>query len=355
MRQDVEPKGSLCLLLNGFLASFFKCVCPAALAEYRFKVQNYYNYTDNSGYSSVTKNYFKREMNIYLCKNASPSTNLYAYSYKGITFKDYFLKEFTERAHIVPKYYEINVPDFLIDANGYAVLDKRDYEMGGTFNDGWNEALSMWRLRLMYYAHLYKTKGAGYMASVTYDDLRRHAENENNAVPYNNSVNFAAVNTGKLFEINPNGTIADYSLIAEWYEPDGIQYSYDALYKMYMVPKNMDESASFPMGITRAHGDNKYFNPTSVVLLDNIAVNHSTTLTATAIKVGLHELVHAWNAVGAMGKDGTYCDKHNTYNSGENMTHCMFKCPHDSEAIKNMAFSERLIQRLMNVFTVTFQ
>jgi len=314
----------------------------ASLAVGHIEVADFYEYNGTK--------YKKREFNIYVASNPqAASSDIRTYSAHYGNFEKYFQKAYTDEAHVVGNFRTINLPDYLIDAAGNAVLLEQDFKFVSDTVDffiRWNNAVHQWRRRCLQYFYLSKNNQ---LAGTTLGGL---LELYRKRRPYDNTAILSIVKTNKLYSYESGSNILKDVSFDFLFEQKS--KTYYQLNLEYFTSGLQGEENSFVFGLTNGELQEDVFVPMSIIFLDPIHARYSSTATQTAIKVGLHELAHAWNFRGMIGSTGRPCDKHNEYVYGEGARRCMFQCPHNPESLYNMSFSKGIVQRLLKVMAITF-
>lgn len=310
----------------------------SSLATGHIEVKNFYEYNG--------KKYTKRVFNIYIAKNLqAASSDISTYSTYYGNFEKYFQKAYTDEAHVVGNFKTVSFPTYLIDNDGNAVLLEADF-VGPNFFMMWNNAVHQWRRRCLQYFYYSKNN------QLVGKDLEYFVNLPERWHPYDNTALFSIIKTNKLYRFNDRTKqLSDISYLFIFEEDSKTYYQ---LNQEYFAPGLQGEENSFVFGLTNGDQRSDVFIPMSIVFLDPIHARYSSTATQTAIKVGLHELAHAWNFRGIMGSSESACDKHNDYIYGEGAKRCMFQCPHTPESLYDMSFSKGIVQRLLNIMAITY-
>jgi len=314
----------------------------ASLAVGHIEVADFYEYNGTK--------YKKREFNIYVASNPqAASSDIRTYSTHYGNFEKYFQKAYTDEAHVVGNFRTIYLPDYLIDAAGNAVLLEQDFRFVSDTVDffiRWNNAVHQWRRRCLQYFYLSKNNQ---LAGTTLGSLLELYRKRRS---YDNTAILSVVKTNKLYSYESGSNILKDVSFDFLFEQKS--KTYYQLNLEYFTSGLQGEENSFVFGLTNGELQEDVFVPMSIIFLDPIHARYGSTATQTAIKVGLHELAHAWNFRGMIGSTGRPCDKHNEYVYGEGARRCMFQCPHNPESLYNMSFSKGIVQRLLKVMAITF-
>lgn len=314
----------------------------ASLAVGHIEVADFYEYNGTK--------YKKREFNIYVASNPqAASSDIRTYSAHYGNFEKYFQKAYTDEAHVVGNFRTINLPDYLIDAAGNAVLLEQDFKFVSDTVDffiRWNNAVHQWRRRCLQYFYLNKNNQTS--GTLLRDLIPLYKRQR----PYDNTAILSVVKTNKFYSYELGSNILKDVSFDFLFEQKS--KTYYQLNLEYFTSGLQGEENSFVFGLTNGDQDPGKYTPMSIIFLDPIHARYSSTATQTAIKVGLHELAHAWNFRGLLGPAEHPCDKHNGYVYGEGARRCMFQCPHNPESLYNMSFSKGIVQRLLKVMAITF-